>query len=225
MKLSGVIAELRNNELRAGGYFLFQFEILRHLFGFRRLKRRHDRAGEKITCLMTNNPFDSRILQAFVHLRYQLQNMNRIQIKYRSRSPLIAGHGIITAHHQNVSDPRPVQGIELALDLIAVFIFAGKMNERFDPELDDFSAHKISRHGGRPAGIVCQCKRADFAADGRLLRQSQRLFLCRFSCSPSRHELPGHRKQGRIQQSFFKKIFPHRHPLSTYPLIPFDFRE
>jgi len=62
MKLAGIIAELCNNELSAGGDFLFKLEILRHLFRFGRLERRNDRAGEKVACLMTNNPFDSRIL-------------------------------------------------------------------------------------------------------------------------------------------------------------------
>jgi len=79
--------------------------------------------------------FDSRIRQSPVHIRYQLQGVNRIQIKDRCGSALETGYGIIAAHYQEISDACPIQRIKLAFYLVAVLIFAGKMNEGFNAQL------------------------------------------------------------------------------------------
>ncbi len=64
MKFSGIVSQLRNDELRAGSDLLFQFVILDHLFRFGCLEGRNDSSGKKIAGLVTNVTFDSRIRQA-----------------------------------------------------------------------------------------------------------------------------------------------------------------
>ncbi len=138
MKFSCVVSQLRDDELRAGIDLFFQFVILDHLFRFGCLEGRNNRSGEEIAGLVTDDAFDSRILKPAIHVRYQLQDMGRIQIKDRGGSSLITGYGVIAAHHQEVSDPCPIQGIKLAFDSIAILVFAGKMDERLDAQFAQF---------------------------------------------------------------------------------------
>ncbi len=155
MKFSGIVSQLRNDELGAGSDLLFQFVILGHLLRFGCLEGRNDSSGEKIAGLMTDVTFDPRIRKPPVHVRYQLQGMDRIQVKDRGRSPLVTGYRVIAAHNQEVSDSCPIQGIKLAFDLTAVLVFAGKMDERLDAQLQNFAAHEIGRHGRGSTRIVC----------------------------------------------------------------------
>ena len=190
---------MRNDELGAGINFLFKFVILEHLLRFGRLEGRNNSTSKKIAGLVTDFTFDARILQAPVHVRYQLQCMDRIQIKDRGRSPLITGYRIIAAHNQKVSDPCPIQCIKLAFDLTAVLVFTGKMNEGLDAQFQNFAAHEIGGHGRGSSRIVCNGEGLNLLPTSGLFGISQGLFLGRFSCAPSRHQFPCDRKRGGIQ--------------------------
>ena len=141
--------------------------------------------------------------------------MNRIQIKYRRRSSLITGHRIIAAHNQKISDPCPIQGIKLAFDLVAVLVFAGKMDERFDAQLQNFAAHEIGGHGRGSSRIVRQGQSIYFLPFGGLSGISQGFFLSRFSCASSRHQFPGDRKHGGFNKASLK-LFSRIDILSYY---------
>ena len=90
MKFSGVVPQLCNDKLCAGFDLFFQFAVLDDLLRFCCLEGRDHCTGKKIGWLVTGGAFHARIFKSFVHLRYQLQNMNRIQIKDRGGPSLIA---------------------------------------------------------------------------------------------------------------------------------------
>ena len=199
MEFPGIITQLRDDELRTGLDFLFQFVILAHLLRFGRLEGRNHGAGEKVAGLKAGGAFEAGHFQPAVHVGNQLEDMDGVQVKNRSRSSLIARYRVVAAHHQQVADVRPVQRIELAFDLIAVLIFAGEMNEGFDAELQDFGAHEVGGHGRGSARIVRERQGGNLPAGRDLCRLDHSPLLSGFSGAPSRHQLPGDREDGWIQ--------------------------
>jgi len=209
MKLSRVVSQLGNNELRSRGDLLLQFVILGHLLRLGRLERRNDGAGEEITGMVPDDLFASRILQPPVHFRDQLQDMNRVQIEDRCWPSLMSRYWIIAAHYQEIPDPSPLQGVKLAFHGIAVFVFTGEVDERIDAEADDFTAHKICGHGRGSARIVGQGQGMDHSPGSRLAGEGHDLLLGRFPGAPARHQFPGDGEDGGVQQSFFETIIRH----------------
>ncbi|OPY88409.1 MAG: hypothetical protein A4E71_00476 [Smithella sp. PtaU1.Bin162] len=90
MKFPGIVSQLCNDELGAGRNFFAQFVVLNHLLRFSRFERGNNCSRKEISALMTDNAFNSGVFQSPVHLRYELQSMDRIQIKYRCRSSQVA---------------------------------------------------------------------------------------------------------------------------------------
>ena len=212
MEFPCVVSQLRNDELRAGGDFLFQLVVLPHLLGFSRLEGGNNRAGEKISRLMRDGAFDSGIGKPPVHARDQLQEVNGIQIEDRRGPPLEAGHRVVAAHDEEIPDARAVQGVKLAFTLVAVFVLAGKMDKGFDAQFENLGPHEVGGHGRGSARIVRERKRANFMPAGGLLRLRQAFLLRRFFRASARHQFPGDREFGGIEQGLFEPVFRHAFP-------------
>ena len=73
------------------------------------------------------------------------------------------------------------------------------MDEGFDAQPDNFTAHEIGGHGRGSSRVVRECQGINMAVGNSLPGQVQRFILRGFPGASSRNKLPGDREYGGIQ--------------------------
>jgi hypothetical protein len=70
---------------------------------------------------------------------------------------------LLTPDLKEVTHPRPIEGVEVAFELIAIPVLARKMDQGFDAEPQDLQTKVIGKDGGVATGIVRNRDRIDSA--------------------------------------------------------------
>jgi hypothetical protein len=162
VELPHVVAQLRNDPLRAGAKLAQQLEVLRHQLALVEFER-IDRAADEEVGL--GERFDgaaaSGDLQAVVHRAKQADEAQRIEVEHGLGQAAEAARGIIAGQRENTLEPlrgiAPGRGFEA----VAVHVLAGEVHDHLAAPIGNQAGEPIGREHGATAGIVGERDPAD----------------------------------------------------------------
>ncbi len=175
--LARIVANLVDEEPRAGRDLLLHLEELRNDLVLVELEIGDNRTGEKFCRVEPHRLFrrGARHIEPGVHPAEQREQADRVDVEHRLRAAADAVAGIVAAEHKQVVETLAGEVPRLALQRVAVEILARKVDHHLAAGRLEGPAQRGCGEHGIAAGVVGDRHPVDARRRGEILRKGHRL--------------------------------------------------
>ena len=154
LHLAGIVAQLRDEELRACDDLLFHLQVLRDGLALEVLKGVDHAAVVKVRGFLDDVALAAGNDQTRIHLGSEHLHVHRVEVEHWARAAGPTSCLVVAGHEQDVLETLALHAVQLRNDLVARAILAREVHERNDALVEKFLAKRIGEQRGIATRIV-----------------------------------------------------------------------